>query len=191
MKNPNCHLCRDGKPHDCTNTPEMFKSGEQIGVSESKPREFWIGCHVAIVDAEMIPILLKFRWHVKPDKKTSYAYTNVRIGGKQTSISMHRLLSGLPASEIDHINRNGLDNRSENLRFCSKAENQRNRIRKNTLGYRGVYKPKNSSNYAAQIMIGGKRFQKRGFKTAEDAAKYYDELSKEHHGEFGIRNFKD
>lgn len=156
------------------------------------PREFYVGSDLIIVDEEMIPILAKFTWHINRDKQTKYAVTNVKIAGKQTSLSMHRLLCGLPNSEIDHINRNGLDNRLCNLRFCTKAENQRNRKRENKFGFRGVYKTKkNISTFACQIQINGRKIHEVGFKTAEDAARRYDELCKQYHGEFGIRNFED
>ena len=158
--------------------------------SEVKPRcEFYIGSDLIIIDAEMMPIISKFTWHIKPDKKTKYVCTSAKIGGRNTSISMHRLLTGLSNSQIDHINRNGLDNRLINLRFATNKENSYNRERKNSLGFRGVYKHKN--NFAFQIQKDGKRYGGYGFLSAEDAAKAYDLKNKELHGEFGIRNFKD
>lgn len=159
---------------------------------DKRPREwtkFVVGSHWVLVDTEDIPILSRFTWSVRKNRKTFYSVTNVRIGGKQTSVSMHRLILGLPSSEIDHINRNGLDNRKSNLRFCTKAENQRNRVRVNKFGYRGVYW--HSGRFACQIQLDGKRVHRYGFATAELAAREYDKLSKELHGEFGIRNFKD
>lgn len=183
--NPRCKKCF---PLSVYNVDETLKKRRECEVGEWR---FYIGSHVVIVDYDMLPILKQFTWHVKPNRKSLYVHTTVKVGSKSTSISMHRLLCGLPSSEIDHINRNGLDNRLANLRFCSKGENQRNRVRKNTHGYRGVYKHKDSPNYAVQIQIAGKKYSERGFKTAEEAARRYDELSKEHHGEFGIRNFKD
>lgn len=64
---------------------------------------------------------------------------------------------------IDHINGDKLDNRVENLRTCSHAENGRNRPGKqssNTSGYSGVCWDKKSLKWRAQIQdpqTGGKR----------------------------------
>lgn len=110
---------------------------------------------------------------------------------RQTGIRMHRLITGLRAGEIDHRNRNGLDNRKENLRFATPTQNSANRVRKNKLGYRGVVFIKDQNTYAVQLQFNGKKIYKRGFATAEDAAREYDKISKELHGEFGIRNFED
>lgn len=149
-----------------------------------------IGEHEVLVDAEDAPFLKRFRWYIKKDKKSLYAASAARAFGKDTSILMHRLIMAFPGSEIDHKNRNGLDNRKENLRCATPKENQRNRVKPNRHGYRGVFKG-NGNNYGMQIQGDEKRFVEYGFKTAEAAARRYDELSKELHGEFGIRNFKD
>lgn len=148
-----------------------------------------VGDKFAQVDFSDYGLLSRFQWHLKPDKKTFYAQTNVKIGGKNVGVSMHRLVCGLVNSEVDHKNRDGLDNRRENLRFATPQQNQCNRVRKNAVGFRGV--AKHGAGFMAQIQVNGKRLHKYGFKTPEEAARAYDELSKEHHGEFGIRNFKD
>lgn len=157
--------------------------------TDKSPREFYVGSHLIIVDDEMIPILSKFTWHIQKNKQTFYAYTNVKIGGRATSLSMHRLLTGMTSGIVDHKNRNGLDNRLENLRFATKRQNSYNRARKNKTGFRGVYRHRDK--FACQIQAGEVRIDKTGFNTAEEAARMYDKLSKELHGEFGIRNFKD
>ncbi len=165
-----------------TTKPPQDTSAREIGLTLGK---------VAIVDAEDYQFLMRYKWHTKPDKQTFYAYTNITIGGKNARVGMHRLITGMSSSQIDHKNRNGLDNRKENLRFCSKKQNSFNRARKNKFGYRGVFKVHNSPNYSVQIQVNGKRRHAHGFKTPEDAARKYDEFNKELHGEFGIRNFKD
>lgn len=159
--------------------------------TSKKPREFWIGEHCIILDEQLFPIVNLFKWHVYKSKQTYYARANVFIGGKSKSITMHRLITGLRNCMVDHRNRNGLDNRIENLRFCSPSQNSQNRIRKNKFGFRGVYRTGSSHTFSVQIQNKEKKIHKHGFKTPEDAAREYDKLSKELHGEFGIRNFED
>lgn len=60
---------------------------------------------------------------------------------KQIKIYLHRfILDAKKDQEIDHINRNGLDNRRSNLRFCTSFQNKLNqKIRKDSLlGIQGV-----------------------------------------------------
>lgn len=155
---------------------------------KQKPREIEIGLHKILLDGEDYPLISRFTWHIKKDKNTFYAQTVIQIGGKQTTVTMHRLITGLKKSQVDHRNRNGLDNRKDNLRHASNAQNSCNRKRYNSHGYRGVYW--HDGNFAAQIQVKGKRHCKYGFPTAKQAARAYDEMSKEFHGEFGIRNFE-
>lgn len=83
--------------------------------------------------------LKEMRWliNVKPTCASPYAVTQVahanggkRKDGKSRRIQlyMHRLVAGATPKGwvIDHINHDGLDNRSENLRQVTKAGNARN-----------------------------------------------------------------
>lgn len=161
-------------------------SGTEIKVKNKRGEWFTVK-----VDADDHAWLSRFSWHIVKSKKTFYAYTTFHFLGKKRSVSMHRLITGMAASQIDHKNCDGLDNRKSNLRYCEPWQNGVNHVRKNKLGYRGVFKPKGGPTYAFQILKQGKRHTQYGFKTAEDAARAYDKMSKELHGEFGIRNFKD
>ncbi len=159
-----------------------------------KAREFWkfkVGKYNIIVDYDMVPFLSQYTWYVRPNKQTAYAYTNIWLAGKQRPIAMHRILSGHRKGMVDHINRNGLDNRIENLRYADAKTNSYNRHRKNKLGYRGVYQPKGTKNYSFQIQKDGVKYHEHGFKTVIEAARAYDKKNKELHGEFGLRNFKE
>ncbi len=93
--------------------------------------------------------------------------------------------------QIDHIDRDNTNDRIENLRVCSTAENCRNQgaRRSNTSGYKGVSWFKDKSVWFAQLMVDGKQKYLGSFTTPEEAAAAYDEAAKIHHGNFAVFNF--
>jgi hypothetical protein len=134
----------------------------------------------AIVDTADLPLLAERRW--KYDHSQGYA-RSPRGGNRYDA--MHRYLMGLVPGDkrqVDHINGNRLDNRRENLRVCTAQENRRNhKVRVDSAcGYTGVVHRR--GKFAALIEVGG-------FDTAEDAAKYRDELTLFAHGPFARLNF--
>lgn len=83
---------------------------------------------------------------------------------------------------LDHKNRNQLDYRRENLRWATKQENCRNRIRKSSL-CPGVFR--NGAKFSSRINIGnGIRKFLGSFDTKEAAHQAYVLASKQHFGEF-------
>ena len=87
---------------------------------------------VALVDYDDYERVSAFKWHAVKDGNTFYART--KIGQNYSPTSMHRFILDLTPDdlEVDHINRNGLDNRRSNLRLATRSENARNRA---ALGY--------------------------------------------------------
>lgn len=75
-----------------------------------------------------------------------------------------------PRRYIDHINGCRADNRLVNLRDVTQSENSANRC---VRPLQGVYKPKNSGRYAAEIKCQGKKTFLGMFDTAEAAHKAY------------------
>lgn len=106
---------------------------------------------------------------------------------------MHRVILGAAVGvEVDHINHNRLDNRRENLRFASRADNARNVERaRGVTGYRGV--AIRSGRFHAQLYSkaeGARRkFFLGSFGTAEEAAHAWDAKARELYGEFAVLNF--
>lgn len=86
--------------------------------------------------------------------------------------------------QIDHINRDKLDNRIENLREATNAENSRNRVntRLPKSGARGVSYHK--GRYIARITINGKSINLGSFDDCSTAAAAYAAATRIHHGEF-------
>jgi hypothetical protein len=103
---------------------------------------------------------------------------------------MHRLILK-PASgvNLDHKNRNGLDNRRANLRIATNGQNQANSKTRSKSGYRGAYKRKDCSSYQASITVNRKVIKLGNYSKVKDAARAYDKAAREAFGEFATLNF--
>lgn len=108
-------------------------------------------------------------------------------GIKFNSKYLHRWIMGFPEGfEIDHINRDKLDNRRCNLRVCSRQENNFNRDKQsnNTSGYKGVSFNKQKNKYTTQYRYNRKDTHIGTFNTAEEAYEAYCKKTREIHGDF-------
>jgi hypothetical protein len=75
---------------------------------------------ITIIDDEDYARVKCFTWSHNP-----CGYAQAWVNGRPQSL--HRLLMNPPADmEIDHINRNKLDNQKANLRICTRKENMQN-----------------------------------------------------------------
>ena len=85
----------------------------------------------------------------------------------------HDNLVGKPEKpyEVDHINRNRLDNRKENLRFVTSTQNNINMgvCKINTSGYKGVNWDKRRQKWRARIKLHRKEIHLGYFETKEEA----------------------
>lgn len=150
----------------------------------------------ALIDAEDAERVLAFKWSALCPARARrqpkwYAVRQDYSGPRQRMIYLHRFIMDAPHGvEVDHKDGNGLDCRRANLRLATRAQNSQNVRRRDTAasGYRGVY-PTSRRRWIAEIVSCGKRFRSFGFRTAEDAARAYDALAIEHHGEFATLNF--
>jgi hypothetical protein len=146
----------------------------------------------AVVDAEDLSILAQHRWTAVCSGNTCYAKT--RIGGK--TIYMHRLIlfgNELTNMKVDHINRNGLDNRRVNLRPVTHAQNMMNTRGRQTVRrsqYKGVSMRKHPAKpYRACIQVDGKQKHLGYFPTESEAARAYDHSAVLFFGSHARTNF--
>jgi hypothetical protein len=146
----------------------------------------------AIVDDDDYEKLMQHKWQAQKDKNTFYANRTIRVNGKRTALSMHREILGLKKGDgklSDHRNRNGLDNRKENLRVVILSVNNHNRKKNknNTSGYRGVCW--NKDRWYVNIGIGGGKISVGYFDDLIIAAKAYDKAVTQYRGKDAILNF--
>jgi hypothetical protein len=88
-----------------------------------------------IFDKEYYDIVSKRAWHIASNNYVSSAYS---CGdGKRRELYLHNLIMGIELfpgkgtkETVDHINRNGLDNRKENLRIITQSQQNINQSKK-------------------------------------------------------------
>lgn len=97
-----------------------------------------------LIDKEDYDLVKDYYWGIRQNQAGNYyAQTNKGTGKNKNVIWMHRLINNTPDNLIvDHINRNGLDNRKSNLNNCDYFTNNTNfdKFSNNSTGFRGVYK---------------------------------------------------
>lgn len=150
----------------------------------------------ALVDEDDYPLVMNKTWRKKVGYRTSYAYWPTTIHddrGRRTILTyMHRLIAK-PADGmvVDHINNNGLDNRRCNLRVVPRGfNNQRTPyLASNVSGYRGARFDKARGLWRAEIRINERCRLLGRFRTAEEAARVYDQAAKEFYGPHAFLNF--
>ena len=120
---------------------------------------------------------------------SGYRHIQVAFNGKRWLA--HRVAFAMyygrdPEQDIDHINRDSLDNRIENLREASRSLNLQNQTepqKGNESGYRGVDWHNRTQKWRARITANGKNKHLGLFTTPEDAhAAYLAAKAKYHSG---------
>lgn len=116
-----------------------------------------------------------------------YAVSAFYIDRKTFNIKLSRYLTDAPKGmDVDHINRDKLDNRKKNLRICTRSQNNINQLAKsnNSSGHKGIGWDKARSKWRAQIKVNGKSKSIGRFENLEDAIVAYREQAKIAYGEF-------
>ena len=151
----------------------------------------------AIVDPDDYRHLSKHKWCAIKMGRTFYAARSVTTkDGKQRQLVMHRRILKVPDDMfVDHINRNGLDNRKANLRPATRAENGQNRAKYDnrfySSQYKGVTRHQEHHLWQAHIRVNGKPIFLGSFDDEVRAAKAYDRAAKKYHRQFAVLNFPD
>jgi hypothetical protein len=147
----------------------------------------------AKIDVRDAAMVTKKCWYLYRDPRTGRKYAVREEGG--ATVRLHRWLLNTNATEdVDHKNGDGLDNRRENLRTATAAQNTYN-ARKRTLGtskYKGVNKDDGGRCgmiWRSRIRVDRKLIHLGRFGTEEEAARAYDEAARQRFGKFACVNF--
>lgn len=128
---------------------------------------------ITFVDRYDLPVVFPFKWRTKVSRHTTYA----RASSANKSVLMHRLIIGAgPGEIVDHIDRNGLNNRRSNLRIVSHSHNSANAEVRNKHGYRGIFLnyASHAKPWSARARLDGKNINFGRHATAEEAARAHD-----------------
>lgn len=143
--------------------------------------EFVIGSHIVLLDDADLDLIGSLRWSIT-NGRSGLRYAVNRVSGTY----MHALI--LPGDLVDHINRNGLDNRRSNLRPAAHWQNSGNtRGRGGTSDYKGVCWHLAAGAWVAQI--GHPRRHLGIFDSEIEAARAYDRAAVERWGTYAFLNF--
>ena len=131
----------------------------------------------ALIDDADVPLIADHLWRLSAQ---GYAITH-RDGRR---IAMQRLLLGLEPQErreVDHVNRDRLDNRRENLRSATRQQNLQNlAARGGRSQHRGVSFCKQTGRWVAKVKIGYQEHWLGRHDTEEQAAAVASAYRAEH-----------
>lgn len=142
---------------------------------------------IALVDDRDYDLVAPYQWRFHQ----GYARCSVRVGGRWKTLQMHTLILPLPTGmQVDHANRNGLDNQRSNLRPATRSQQRTNTIkfrawkdRPCTSKYKGVRRHR-EGKWEARIRKHGVSHYLGLFPTEADAHAAYITAAMILHGEF-------
>lgn len=149
--------------------------------------------HSFTVDDDIFGEMIKMAWYGREHRHTTYAARGFLDKNKRyRSLRAHRFAAALygilthwdkeiDPREIDHIDHNGLNNQSHNLRAVTRSENHMNKrkLEGASSRFKGVYWYKSAKKWQSQIKRNQKEMYIGLFIDEVDAAKAYDTKARE------------
>lgn len=141
---------------------------------------------VTLVDDTDYEWLSQWRWCLC----CGYAARSVGTRINRQRIYMHRLIMNNSLDgEVDHIDRNRLNNQRYNLRAVNRGQNMQNKPTRSKSGFRGV--SPHGDVWEVAITVSGKYIWLGRFRDKVVGARAYDAAAREYYGEHAYLNFPD
>jgi hypothetical protein len=135
------------------------------------------------IDDEDSKFISRFTWHLHGPDEHPYARSSYKM-------LMHKMILGCANNyEVDHIDGNSLNNQKNNLRICSKINNQqnRNKYKEGLSKYKGVTRRKNGK-WRARIRVNGDLIHLGDFNIELNAAQEYNRAAIHYFSHFANLN---
>lgn len=169
------------------NWSDYFAYNAETGELSHKPRpREMFACNWAF-------LVWNKRFANKRAESMNNGYLAIRVYKKQYRANrvVYEMFNGpIPKGMVvDHIDRNPLNNKIENLRLATHSQNQMNRRRTrpdNKLGATGVIRTRRGKPYQAHITINSRSINLGRFGSLEEAVAVRDAAARAHHGEFAV-----
>lgn len=178
----------DFLPRESENEYIDLHNGVSLIVLKNQKREV-VG--YAKIDTSMVEKCKPYKWHLQKRTRGKGHDGNSDYVHNQNKIPLHRFILGKPTEgyTIDHINRDGLDNRVCNLRFATFSQNNMNKglQKNNTSGCTGVTWHKGTQRWRARIKINRKMIGLGYYQKKSDAIKARKKAEIKYFGEFRDR----
>lgn len=145
----------------------------------------------ALVSDRDYAFLMQWSWCFLRCSKGNNGYAK-RLGPHGGAIYMHKVVAARKGiiGQVDHRDRNKLNNQRRNLRPASNPQNRANvkRRRDNTSGCKGVSWYPRYKKWRARLQVNGKSIHVGYFKSKRCAARAYDKAARRYVGKYAVLN---
>lgn len=144
--------------------------------------EIHINDIIVLFDKEDIEKVSELKWLLCFDEsiKNYYIQAHERNNYKnRRNIKLHRHIMNCPENmQVDHINRNTLDNRKCNLRICTLNENLNNKgeYKNNKSGHKNIYFSKTHNHWVFEYKKDKKIIKRKALKDLDELIQYKKEF---------------
>ncbi len=145
--------------------------------------------NIAVCDGCQYELVRQHKW---TSCKGKYAMFTDNSSNPRKTVKLHNyIMPPMDGYVVDHINGNGLDCRSVNMRYASCKENCRNKSSKcnSTSCYLGVSIDRSRNQWITSIQVDGQSKHLGRYDDEVEAAIAYDKAAVEYYGQFARLNF--